>query len=587
MKRRVAALRMIMARYLFRVLLSAALIGCGAAGAQAPVASADEARAQESAAQRLGSEWSVEGLETIVRSGNTRLVEAYERGFRQTAIRKSQEAHGKVPLPAAIESIIVAHYAEPGIGASLRRIFTASWVRYQTRPLFDLMYADWRSGKIRQGSLIMRDAILSTDLAGIEPQILDALEGLDPADGADGSGIVGFLAARKYLPAIPALVERERRAKPGRAAVLTRALLELGTPDAIEAVLERLAQASASAEPEARAEASWIAQQVASVPASIRIDFAAFRKALPAVLDAGQRGALLAFIASRNEGNGLGEVTGMLADPQLHRRALEVLVASDSVDVWRDARAAVEKLKADGVLDEGRYRSAAALLDGKIADPAKHFAEQRQAQRAKEFIARQQPIQRERHELEALRQTQPGRYVKDMPPLLEALAKLADEYADLPQARVGLRQEIANEYMRVGHVARFRLNRPAEGLASYEAASRNVEDMGAFAVADTWQFDLGDKAKALASYRRLLEANRAKVPSTNDIEAGAAAWQRRWLEAQIAWLERGERFAGPVTAEDIGTIGLLAVYGGDVSPTDDYFGLTELQRRARGRTQAD
>ncbi len=552
----------------------ASLVLAGVASAQAPAPAPGDRNAQAMAlAQRLGGEWSVEGFETVVRSGNPDLVIAYERGFRTTSFKRREEAgRRKVPLPEPIEKIIVEHYRDPGMGRAMMQLFNASGASYRSRALFDLMYADWRSGRIPHGSLLMRDAILSTDLPGIEPQVLEALAGLDAGDGGDGGGIASFLAERRYAPAIPVLVERLRQAKPGRGTNITVVLLEFATPAAVGAVLERLAWLRTQpASPDVVSESTSIAQQVANLPPTVPVDYAAFRKGLAET----ERGALLTFATKRNEKNAVPDMLAMLGDPKLAQGALRVLIATDSPEVWRQARATVEQLKREGRMDEGHYRYATSMLDAKIADPAKHFAEQKQAERGKAYEARKAPLSLAVQRARGFARTDAERYVREMPGALDALAKLADEYADLPQANVGLRGEIANEYLALGHAARLRLHRPQQAIVFYQVARRNRLGTGAFAVADTQQFDLHDRAAALATYRTLLEENRSAALPANDMEAGLAQWARRWLQAQVAFLERGERFAGPVSMEDLGAVSLAIAYGGAAGIED--FGLAPLQ----------
>jgi hypothetical protein len=535
--------------------------------ADAPNAPATANRNQEALdlALRLGHEWSVEGLEAMVDSGNADLIGAYARGFRATAMSRSRaQGTPHVALPEGIESLIVAHYADQKVGPALLELIRASSAHYRTRALFDLLLADWRSGRHRAGSLFMRDIILYTDAEGIEPQLLEALKAMNGEDGGDGTGILYFLGARHYAPAVPVFADMLRRAKPDGARSLTDVMVtRLGTPQAIDAVLGRLAwlrdQSPSTA---VLGEISFIEGKLAALPPDKPLDYAVFRKSLPATLDADQRSMLLALVANRKEKAGYSEIVPMLGEPKLYVSALNALVDSDSPDIWRKARAEIERLKREGQLDEGRYAYASRLLDEKITRPERHFAEKRERERAVEFEARSKPLVAELRRVQALQTRDPERYVEEAPAALQRLDALATQYVGLPPADVGLRGELANEYLNVGNVVRFRLRQPRRALDFYLAAQAQGSTVAALALGDLYQFDLRDSAKALAAYRAQLDGIKKKSGTTNDIEAGIAMWLSRWLGAQIEYLEDGKRFRGDITDEDLGVPAFMLAYGG-------------------------
>src|SRR6185369_17999398 len=119
-------------------------------------------------------------LETIVRARNLDLLAAYDRGLRNATLGKPVRA----PLPAGIEAIIIRNYADPVIGGALRVLCTGG-ADYQTRALFDLFYAEWRSGKVRPSTYPMRDSALKTTVEGVEKPLLDWVTATDPPQPED------------------------------------------------------------------------------------------------------------------------------------------------------------------------------------------------------------------------------------------------------------------------------------------------------------------------------------------------------------------------------------------------------------------
>src|SRR5262249_34571921 len=136
-----------------------------------------------------------------------------------------------------------------------------------------------------------------------------------------------------------------------------------------------------------------------------------------------------------------------------------------------------------------------------------------------------------------LRASDPEGYVKGTVAYLRGQEALAKEYAELPHAAVGLRGEIGNQYLDLGHYVRFRMKRGAQAIELYDAARANGNGLGALAVADTYQFDLRDKAQALARYRAMLNEQRRAPQSQNEMEAAIAQFAKAWLTHQVAYLE--------------------------------------------------
>lgn len=543
-------------------------LACALAYAQAPAPSTNPNAQAKDLATRLGREQSLEGLETIVAARNVDLFAAYERGWREaTAGRPPQ------PLPATIEALIVKHYQDPVMGPALRTLCSANWTPYRTRALFDLMFAEWRSGKVRPSTYAIRDAVLRTDLAGIEPPLVEWLQARDAPAPEDMKAIVGFLGRRGYQPAVPVLAALQAQGDRGVEQMASMALLEIRTSEAIEAVLARLAALrGSSASGAQREEREFVALRVAELPPSVPLPYARLRAALPE----GVRTHSLAWLGVRKDLDAVPDALAVLGDTSQYPRSLEALVASDSPEVWKQARAEVERLKREGRLNDGQYRYASTLLDGKIADPEKHFAETRQRRLAQELHERRDTLSKGRAEAQKLRATDPEKYVVAMRDYLAALERLVDEYRQLPTA-TGAHNDIAWDYLDLGHFVRFRMKRPREALDLYAASQRSDGRLGGYAVADTLQFDLRERERALAEYRKLqVEASKASAKGGRE-EQAIAHWAQRWLAAQVHYLVTGKAFSGSVGLEDVSGAGMWLFLGGAAGGREDVFGLAVIQ----------
>ena len=433
-------------------------------------------------AQRLGSERSVEGLETIVAARNRELLEWYERGWRDT----SQRQRG-VPVPEAIEAIVVKNYRDPTMGPVLRTLVSANWTPYRSRELFDLMFEEWRSGKERPATYPIRDGIFRTQLAGIEAPALAWLAETPGPGEYDANAIMHFLSERKYGPAVPVMARKAKERASGDGRAIVDWLLAIGSEDAVAAVVERLAwlrDRSGGIE-----ERVFIANRLVALPESARLDLDAFEKAI-----------------------GPTE----LRDP--------------------------------------RYAAAARML----ADPSKHRAIQAAQAREAQAEKKRAGIASRVAEAERLRSSDPKGYVEAMQ------SALGD---------AGETQEVGMGWLQLGNFARFRLRDPRRALELYGRAERTGMGFAIFAQGDTWQFDLRDKQRAIAEYRRNLE-QLGKVEARGIAgDMALAEWGRRWLAAQIAFLETGRTFTGDIGRDDVAGVGVLTMFAGMPSGGDDDLGL--------------
>ena len=480
------------------------------------------------------------------------------------------------PLPEGIEALMVKHYADPVMGGPLRVICAVNSTTYGTRALFDLFLAEWRSRKIRPSTYPMYDSALQTTVPGVEVPLLAWLTAADAPQGEDRRRIVGFIGRRHHAPAVQPFVAMLRKGDPD-AVTIVHALLEIGGPEAVEAAIDQVAVLRTSP-PRDNADAwQYLAGRIAGLPASVPIPYKRFR----AVLPEGQRNHSLRWLSERKDLDALPDALAFMGDPGGYPAALEVLIATDSPDVWKRARAEVERLKGEGRLNDGQYRYASSALDGKIADPAKHFAEKLDRERGRRFSERGAAIEKAKSEARLLRGSDPARYRTAMHAALADDRRLLAEYAGLHAAKY-FRDRIAADYLELGHVVRFRMKRPAEAMAEYAESERFGARLGGLAIADTRQHELRDKAGAIAQYRKLAGELSAEGGQQGEQEA-LRRWMIRWLQAQERYLVSGEVFAGTIGREDLAGGMLMGMAGfAGTAGQDDPFDLKPLSAIAQG-----
>ena len=497
-------------------LLMAALLPI--AGAAAALTEAD--------AVRIGREADVTGLRALIGQRNQALIYRAGTSWNFGAVRE---------LAPALEALIVEHYADPVVQRPLLGLLAKSldrferYPKYRSRRLFELLYADLKAGRDTQHYAIR---IIATDLA-VEPELVALLPQLDPAAANE---LVKFLGARKYAPAVPALQALQARVPHQRNTnqMIERvdwALLQIGTPAAVQAVLERLRTLGRSRTQAAGYEVWHILNYASQLPTGSPPAYAELAAALPAELNESAWGGLIQLIANRKETAGLPQLLRAITQSPKADEAVDALLAIGEPADWRAGRAALGAAR----LAAERTALLQKKLDAALADPARFVTHRDQRDSERLYAA-------EKRRLAAFKTTDPGRYGAGMRALLERQETRAPSEA------------LMKDYLALGSFLRFTLHRPDDATAAYEAASRvrpqDSFDLAAIAVADVQRFDKRDARKASELYRRALGSYRAPVQSQ---DAAFFAGLRRWIEHEIDYLERGRRFAGALGPADMQT----------------------------------
>jgi len=433
-------------------------------------------------------------------------------------------------LPPALEALAIEHYADPVVQRPLlarlgMEIDNKTWERhprYRSRKLFDLMYADLKAGRDSHHYAIR---IVCTDLP-VEAELAALLPALAPAAANE---IVMFLGARRYAAAVPALQALQARVPYERNTNqmiehVDWAYLQIGTPEAIQALLARLRSLGTMRDERAGSEVWNVLLYVNRLPPGRPPAYGELDAALPAQLNESAWGELVKLIATRKEKAGIPRLLRAIAESPKAGEAVDALLALGEPADWHAGRAALERSSLPGE----RKTPLLARLDAGISNPGAAYAQRDQRERAQAAERDWQRYGEQRQAIAAYKATDPARYGAETKKLLQA-----ESSRMRAEDRVRAYDSLAAFY-------RFTLRQPDEALALYAVASErrppNSLDIAALGAADTLRFDKRDARKAIEQYRRA---------------AASFAGFKRWLDVEIAYLESGRRFSGSIGAEDM------------------------------------
>lgn len=488
----------------------------------------------EEDAARIGREANVQGLRALVAQRSPGLL------FTATG---SWNFGGSRVLPEPLEALVVEHYADPMAQRPLVTLVAKGlenherFPKYRSRRLFDLLYADLKAGK---DTLHYAIRIIATDQP-VDPDLTALLPVLDPAAANE---IVMFLGKRRYAPALPALQALQARIPHDRDVngMLGRvnwAFLQIGTPGAMQALYARLGALGRSKDERAGYEVAGILMSIEQQPAGSPPDYAELRAALPADLPASAWDPLVRLIEKRKEKRAIPDLQlAILRSPQ-PERAVDALLAVGGPEDWRAARVPPERA------------AARKKLDVALADPAQFVARREERERQEAGYRVQAEFGREKSALEPLRRTEPRRYAAEMRAIL-----------DRQDAQGARSPEFWREYLLLAAFVRFELRQPDEAIATYQRAEQLQKgqpfNLAAISIADLYRFDKRDAARAVQHYRRAM----ASLPSSSSGEAAMIyAGIKRWLEQEIAYLERGRRFSGAFSRADMAAAQIWLMLG--------------------------
>lgn len=282
-------------------------------------------------ARQFGSEQSAPGLDAVIATQSSPLLQAYGDRFQNTAYKQREVLKLPAqPLPAAIEALIVKHYDHPEMGEGLRLLIANGSV-YQTRALFERMEADWKSSKTKRRRGSLSEQILRTNLSGLEPRLLALLALPLDSDRNAAANLAAHLSRRQYLPAIPVLARLGKDLPPNSslASVYYSNLAGFRTRESMDAIVQRmlwLRTQPASTNPDQ--EYYYLFSSVLNAPADLPIDEAALKRSLPVPLGERFTPLWIGMLNHRKMTRYAEDAVPLLLDMKHYPRAMEVVLNS-------------------------------------------------------------------------------------------------------------------------------------------------------------------------------------------------------------------------------------------------------------------
>ena len=241
--------------------------------------------------------------------------------------------------------------------------------------------------------------------------------------------------------------------------------------------------------------------------------------------------------------------------PSQHNPVLDRLQAYPSVEVWKTARDGIESLHRAGKIAMENYTAAAKRFDMLIANAVgtsstiSTLAAAVKAKNREAYTRKLEAIQPGYKFIAKFQNIDSRKFADELGRYLEKVEPLAIELADSSTL-----WDLARVYYALGMTLRFHLGEPAAAAGAFMKASEHGIWQGLLAAADTYQFALGDKVKAIAAYQRTLDGPR---PAMRD----EADWYRLWLPGEIRFLRTGARFAGSMSETEVAGFFESAGYG--------------------------
>jgi len=497
-------------------------------------------------ARQLGVDKRVDGLEAIVAMNAPRLVDQWRDGLGGSSLfnDRGQDSPREI---AVIETAVLAQMAKAKSDAkmtdALAQVFGT--IRWRSRQTFDVLKARVI------GPVWPPESRFHPLLNTANPDLGEPL--LELRDAIPTSMRQSFLAAMtrlKVKAALPFIEATLLTRQPGELFVgdLSRTLLALDDRFPPPALLARIRQdLDGTPESPALQDASLVLAAIAEDKSGRPLDYRALRASLGTPVPANLREGLVRIIQAHRVTEGREDLVALVAaGGNSAAFAAGVVAAIPDPDLWKRTLEAARATKARE--PENRY------LDQSIAQMEKNVA---QGAAGAETMKRDAAVQDVRMRL--------GQASERFNRLLIRPETSAEAGAELDRALSDWKKNLdeagpegkifAPQLQDARYLAaiwyRFRRGDSRRALAEFDRLAQEGLVEAAVAAADTLQHEFGDAKGALARFEALL-AKRMVVREASwgrgNFMVGET-WLHQWLEAEIAYLKGGKRFAGVVTIE--------------------------------------
>ncbi len=253
--------------------------------------------------------------------------------------------------------------------------------------------------------------------------------------------------------------------------------------------------------------------------------------------------------------------------PHGYSQAADRLQAYASVEVWKSTREGVEMLHRAGKILPELYDDGAKRFDRLIANSKEMLALEDRRERVAAYERKLKMVQPAYEYIVMLSKSDPRRFAEELARYLDKVEPLAVEAADSTGTVMSY---LKRNYFTLGMTLRFQLGNPDAAIAPFTKAAEHGQWMGLIAVADTYQFGLGDRGKAATAYQRALDDRRMHSGSHGD----QRVWYRSWLVNEIRFLKEGKVRSVSMTETAVG--GFFDALSFSGSPFNQTYGFDEV-----------
>jgi tetratricopeptide (TPR) repeat protein len=175
-----------------------------------------------------------------------------------------------------------------------------------------------------------------------------------------------------------------------------------------------------------------------------------------------------------------------------------------------------------------------------------------QTERWQAFEQSTNALNAKKAQLSQIRASEPQRWASEMRAALDKREAEVKSVDDMANVAIPARMALASDYNALAGFLRFAMRQPDAAMDAYEAAFRvqpaDSLDIASLGIADIARFDKRDNKTAVERYKRTLFSVSGRWSGPN---AELASGFKRWLGAEVAYLERGERWSGSIERADL------------------------------------
>jgi len=431
--------------------------------------------------------------------------------------------------------------------------------------LYPTLKQSWPSDHAKEGAVRL---ISGSGLPAIEQTLLEVLPFVPERSQRE---IEERLAERRFEPAVSYIAERLSDPDSTRCTNLAR----IGSTAAAAEMVRCLARLT-ELRRGGHDEVLYALSKHGGIP---EVDFVALRKALPPAMNEKTTARYFELVGLYQPASEVPLLLAAMRDNPpaswIGSAARGALARFRSEEVQKQVLAELGQLAAAGKIDPASRQFVVQGYAESNRLPTQHQAAI-QGHTANHFARDREQLDRVKRSAEVYRETQPDRYAQEYDAYLTQVATLAEKYRSDVYFD-GLRAEVEQGYRMLGDFTRFKLRHPSQAVdyytkaAALSAAKRGYGYLSDLVAGDLFQFDLKDRGKALAAYRRAAERLRASPTGRNDWLAGA-------LAHEISYLEGGKPFTGPIGAAELQQFLATVLLAANGAFGDPGIGIVLLQR---------